>query len=212
MNKASAVGFAAGLIFLGLAMVFIGMGNVQEKPAATGKPVPAAPESRPAAPEESAEVDGGAKPAEKKLPEFKMPVNQPLAKTPPAGSGLIMARSATPGGYRTGQALDVIVSLNSNGRDKLTALALVERLPQGWTFQELSGGASPVITPAKGAAGELSFVWAQIPAFPFTVSYRIVPGPEVAGPQEFQGQAVYRQAGPEQRTEMVKTTVVPAAQ
>ena len=210
MNKASAVGFGVGVVFLGLVMAVIGVGNAQKRPQVAGKPVAVAGEGRASANEESAEVDAGAKALEKKLPEFKTAGSEASAIAGPQGGGMKMSRVAAPGGYRTGQALDVMVSLACEGKEKVTALALVERLPKGWSFQEVSGGAKPVIAPTKGVGGELTFVWVQVPAFPCTVSYRVVAGTEVAGAQEFQGQAVYRQAGPEQRTEMVKTVVAPA--
>ncbi len=210
MNKASAVGFAAGMVFLVLVLAFLGLGKAERKTQTTGKPAPAAGEESTGAHEESVETDGGAKPAERKLSNLKPALPEPLRVPGPEGSALRMVRTATPGGYRAGQALDVIVSLDSGSKDKLTALALVERLPKGWTFVEISGGARPVIVPSKGASGELTFVWVQVPTFPCTVSYRIVAGADVAGPQELQGQGVYRQSGPERRTDMIRTTVAPA--
>ncbi len=211
MNKASAMGFALGVLFLAGVVGLSGGGGSQKVPQAKVTPISVGGDSRVAASEESAESDGGGgKVAEKKPVDFKPGANELLAKGESKGNGLKISRSVTPGGYRTGQALDVIVSLVAEGKDKVTALALVEQLPKGWSFQEVSGGAKPVIMPSKGATGELTFVWVQVPAFPCTVAYRIVPGPEVTGAQELQGQAVYRQSGPELRTEMVKTAVSPA--
>ncbi len=203
MNKAAAIGFAVGLAFLGGVVFLYGGSGGPTKAQGLAK-------SGVAGNEESAEADTGSKPAEKKLAPFTPAGSQPLAKPEPKGTGVRMARSVAPGGYRSGQPLEVIVSLDHDGKDKVTALAVVERLPQGWTFQEVSGGAKPVIMPSKGAAGELTFVWVQVPSFPCTVSYRVVPAPEVTGPQELQGQAVYRQLGPEQRTEMLKTVATAA--
>lgn len=212
VNKASAMGFLLGVIFLVGTVALLGGGSQKKAPQVKGQQVGPAGDSRASASEESAESDAGTKVAEKKMVDFKPTGSEALAKAEVKGSGLRMTRSVTPGGYRSGQALDVIVSLASDGTEKLSALALVERLPKGWSFQEVSGGAKPVIVPAKDATGELTFVWVQVPAFPCTVSYRMVPGPEVAGTQELQGQGVYRQSGPEQRTELVKTMVSPAAQ
>ncbi len=210
MNKASAVGFACGVIFLGLSVALMSVGNGQKKAQGAPKPGAVGADGRVAVVEESAESDSATKAPQKKMVDFKPAGNQLLPKVEAPGGGVKMTRSATPGGYRAGQPLDVIVSLDADGKDKLTALALVERLPKGWSFEELTGGAKPVIVPAKGATGELSFVWVQVPAFPCTVSYKLLPGPDVVGAQELQGQAVYRQSGPEMRTEMVKT-LVPAA-
>ena len=212
MNKASAIGFLLGVVFLAGTVVLFGGGQGQKEPQVKGQQTGAASDNRIPVSEESAESDAGTKAAEKKMVDFKPTGSEALAKAEAKGSGLRMTRSVTPGGYRTGLPLDVIVSLASDGTEKVTALALVERLPKGWSFQEVSGGAKPVITPAKDAVGELTFVWVQVPAFPCTVSYRMVPGPEVAGAQELQGQAVYRQSGTEQRTDMVKTMVSPAVQ
>jgi hypothetical protein len=209
MNKASALGFAAGVVFLGLAVALFSIGNVQKGTQGGRKAAPAAGESRvPGADEPAESGDSAGKATARKMVDFKPAGSAALPKAQGKEAGLKLTRSATPGGYRTGQALDVFVSFAYDDKTRPSALALVERLPKGWAFEALTGGEKPAISPAKGAAGEMTFVWVQVPAFPCTVSYRIVPGPEVSGPQEIEGQAVYREAGPELRTEMVKTVVL----
>jgi hypothetical protein len=207
------IGFAVGLCFLGGFVALSSIGGVQKRSAVPARPAPLAGEKAAPVGEESAESDNGAKVAEKKVVPSAQPLREAVSATAaePRAKSLKTGRSVAPGGYRAGQALDVIVSLQYEGGEKVTALALVERLPKGWIFQELSGGEKPVILPAKGATGDLTFVWVQVPAFPCTVSYRIVAGPEVTGPQEIEGQAVYREFGPEQRTAALKTVVSPAA-
>jgi hypothetical protein len=195
MNKASAVGFGIGVVVLFVMTLVFGLVNPRSELQNSGK---------------RTGVDAGRSPGTRRMPAFAPKDGEQARKGNPQGGALRIAHSATPGGYRTGQVFDVIVGLDCHGQEKVTALALVERLPKGWTFEEVSGGEKPVIAPSKGAAGELTFVWVRVPAFPCTVSYRVVPGPEVSGPQEFQGQAVYRQSGPELKTEPVGMTVQPA--
>jgi hypothetical protein len=211
MNKSAVMGFLAGVLVLAAVVGLYGASKRQDKLPAPGHINATVTKDQVAASEESTEANNGLKSLEEKHPPVNVPTGQPVAKLEPKGRGLKMARSAAPGGYRAGQAFDISVSFEYEGPDKVTALALVERIPQGWSFQEVSSGAKPVIVPGKGAAGELTFVWVQVPAFPCTLSYRIVPGPDVTGPQEVQGQAVYRQLGPEQRTETLKSVVNSAA-
>lgn len=211
MNKAAAVGFLAGVLVLAAAVGLYGILKRQDKAGGRGQVGVAATKGMTPASEESTEADNNTKPLGGKPPVVSASSGDPVVKAEAKLIGLKMSRSMPPNGYRAGQAVDVFVGFEYAGADKVTALALVERIPAGWSFQEVSGGAKPVIMPAKGATGELTFVWVQVPSFPCTLSYRIVPGPEVAGPQEVQGQAVYRQLGPEQRTEALKTVVSKAA-
>ena len=206
MNKPAAIGFVAGVVFLAAVLLVYG-GSMQQKKTQT---TATTADARVSSTEESAETDSSVKPTEKKMVDFKPNGLQSPKKPEVATGGLTMGRSAAPGGYHPGQALDVIVSLDYQGGDKVTALAVAEHLPKGWTFQEVSGGEIPNVVPAKGATGEVAFVWVKVPAFPCTLSYKVLPGPDVLGPQEISGQGVFRQMGPELRSALVKTTVLPA--
>ena len=206
MNKASAVGFAAGLAVLA-AMVLMfasggGKGN-QAKGNPAAVPAPAVAASG----EESTEADATPKRPEQAERPLAEKAREAAARMERKPGSLRMGRTARGGVYSPGQPVELTLELQYSGGDKVTALAIVEKLPKGWLFQEVSSGTRPVIVPSRGATGELTFVWVQVPAFPCTMTYTVVPGPEVTGPQEIEGQAVYRQYGPEMRSETARTVL-----
>lgn len=148
-------------------------------------------------------------------------VNEPAPATPaevptgqrrerpraPSGE-LKMTRRAPAGGYIPGAPLDIEVGLEYQPEAfPITALAVVEELPEGWTYDGIAGGPKPTIAPAVGASGPLQFVWVEIPQFPAAFAYRVrVPGGET-GVRTLSGQSLYRTDGPEAQTPGVATEI-----
>lgn len=117
-----------------------------------------------------------------------------------------VTRGFTPGG--TGE---IGVSLDLGTGDPVMAMAVTQQLPEGWVFDTVTGGASPAVSPDPGKGGEITFIWIQVPEFPtrFTYTVRV---PETAQSLDFiTGQAVYRRAGTEERTEEFVLEVPPAS-
>ena len=99
------------------------------------------------------------------------------------------------GGYTAGQTLEVSTTLTFTGTSKVSALALVETLPLGWTFDKVTGGATPAVSPANGKTGNVTFIWVDVPAFPATLTYTLnVPAGET-GARSLVGKAAYRTDG-----------------
>ncbi len=116
---------------------------------------------------------------------------------------------------RTGShSLKVTVTLGYEGAQPVTALGVVEEIPEGWRLEELGGGnARPQVAPHPGEQENLEFVWITVPAFPFSFTYTLqrdstVPAPSPA--QLVRGRAVYRRLGGEERSADTETPVPPA--
>lgn len=100
-----------------------------------------------------------------------------------------------------GKSLDITVVLEYSGAGNVTALGVLQRLPEGWRFEEMAGGAElPVVVPNKGARGELTFAWIQPPSFPCTFTYRVTPAADGDALQSLQGQALFRKMAGELRS------------
>ncbi|MCX5771877.1 MAG: S8 family serine peptidase, partial [Candidatus Hydrogenedentes bacterium] len=97
------------------------------------------------------------------------------------------------------QTQDVQITLDNDGADDLTALGLIETIPEGWAFDSLVSppACAPAVVPPQGATGALEFAWLCIPAFPYTFTYRLTMPPDAAGDQFFGGLLLYRRSGPE---------------
>ncbi|MBP8130381.1 MAG: hypothetical protein KA184_12450 [Candidatus Hydrogenedentes bacterium] len=91
----------------------------------------------------------------------------------------------------------------------VTAMAVVEELPAGWTYEGIASGPKPTLELPAGHPGPLQFIWVDIPKFPATFSYRVrVPGGET-GVRTITGQALYRTDGPQAETAAVETPLSP---
>lgn len=112
-----------------------------------------------------------------------------------------------------GKPMDMTVVLEYTGTENVTALGVLQRLPEGWRFEEMVGGGElPVVAPNKGARGELTFAWIQPPAFPCSFTYRVTPASVGNAPQSLQGQALFRRMAGELRSAPVVTVFNPAVE
>lgn len=106
-----------------------------------------------------------------------------------------VAHTVAAGGYTAGQPLEVTSTLTYAGTTPVSALAMVVTLPAGWTFDKVTGGATPAVAPPAGKTGNSTFIWIQVPTFPATVTYTVnVPAGE-SGARSFVGKAAYRTDG-----------------
>lgn len=120
-----------------------------------------------------------------------------------------IVRSTVPDGtYAPGQNLVVTIQINSTCAAPITAMAVREVIPAGWTFVSAGGTNPPQLPPAPGAGSPLQFAWFAIPAFPATFTYTVAVPAEQEGDVEISGQALYRLAGPELQSENVVTPLV----
>lgn len=129
------------------------------------------------------------------------------APVPAAGAGFDLAQAASANAYTPGSPLEVQVSMNYGGADPVTALAVVETLPEGWTFGKVTGGTPPAVAPKEGAAGVVNFIWINIPAWPATFAYSVNVPQGVSGAQKISGQALYRTSGDQQQTGTIVTEI-----
>jgi hypothetical protein len=168
--------------------------EVAATPAPT--PMPATPEAVPApAPTTPAEAATAAADASKKMEEAAARMRAAEAAKKVPATPVEVAHTVAAGGYTPGQPLEISTTLNYAGTEPLAALAFVATLPEGWTFDKVSGGAAPAVAPAAGKTGNATFIWVEVPALPATVTYTVnVPATD-AGPRTLSGKAAYRTTG-----------------
>jgi hypothetical protein len=118
-----------------------------------------------------------------------------------------IALSTSDDQYIPGELLTVNVTVNSTCGEAITALGVVNFLPEGWAYDALVSAPSPVIQPHQGSTDSLEYAWADVPSFPFLISYTVlVPEDEVGG-KIIGGLAYYRIDGPEQQSNFAVTMV-----
>ncbi len=117
---------------------------------------------------------------------------------PPAVT--LPALYAVRGTAANGDASEVTVTFTGVGAEPVSALGLVETLPEGWTFDSIVDATEPpAVAPVQGDSGELNFAWIWPPALPAQVTYRIHSDSAKAGMAELVGKALYRTSGAEQQ-------------
>ena len=115
--------------------------------------------------------------------------------------------------YTPNGDLIVQVTLDSFCGEPVTALAVEETWPAGWTFVSATGaGASnPNLAPPVGTQGTLQFIWfSPIPTFPCNFSYTVKAPVVVSGPVTVTGQSIARLSGPELRTPLLDSITEPS--
>ncbi|MCC6144553.1 MAG: hypothetical protein IT368_12170, partial [Candidatus Hydrogenedentes bacterium] len=120
-------------------------------------------------------------------------------------SVLEMSRSASD--YVAGDAVEVAVTLERREEIELTALALNETLPAGWTYAGAVNLHGASIQPQVGDGGTLTFIWVVMPEFPVQISYLAQAAADSTGAQLLSGNAVYRTNGSELTTATVDTEI-----
>jgi VWFA-related protein len=115
---------------------------------------------------------------------------------------LLVVRDFPDDCFGPGDEVDVAVTFYFAGSSPVTSLALYETLPEGWSFVDVVSG-DPRPDMQFGASSlDLEFYWLEIPAFPYTLVYR-VQAPAVKTETEtygwhcFDGQAAWRTTGAE---------------
>jgi hypothetical protein len=164
-------------------------------PASTREPVPTpeAPATPALAPPEA-------------VPEAVEPPTEPSAISESAATGDLpkvrFERIVPEGGYTPGAPLDVQLGMDYPAEGfPVTALAVVESLPRGWTFAEVTSEIKPDIMPAEGAQDTLEFIWISVPEFPMQLTYTAnVPLSEGGGTREIRGRTLYRTDGGQRKT------------
>ena len=139
--------------------------------------------------------------------------------TPPVGDpgtynplGLTVSHGL-PSGYEAGAPVEILVEISLGVADgpAITALALIEEIPPGWSFTsmgEFLSGGLPSITPTAGEQGELEFVWITIPnTFPYQFTYILTPAGDQTEPQTLWGQTLYRTTNEELLSDIAALTL-----
>ena len=114
----------------------------------------------------------------------------------PKEGTLTATRSFAPERYTSGDTVDVTVTITHDNPDAITALAVTEDLPAGWTFDQILSTPAPPIAPASGASGTLGFAWLSIPTtWPMVFTYRVHVPADAVGIKSFTGFVSYREMG-----------------
>lgn len=122
-------------------------------------------------------------------------------------NGMVMTRQIIDDGYAPGRTLRIRVTLYYAEPDAVTALAIEENMPAGWTFNSLVSGSLPPVFPQEAVEGPFSFAWLFIPAFPMTFVYRVNVPEGVSGTQQITGNATYYTTGEALYSDPVTTEV-----
>ena len=196
MNKAAIWGFTFGIILIILGVgVYAIVQNMEPEPAPRRAP---------------ARTQRQAKDAFPKRPPTQ-PGRKSAANQNQEPARLDMTRAlANDGEFAPGGTLDVTVTLTKQGEEPVRAIGIVEHIPDGWTYLKMASEQRPDLTPSRGHAGRLEFVYFSIPEFPVSFTYRVQPPESATEPGAFRGQALYRTSGPELHTEDVKSVAAPA--
>jgi PKD repeat protein len=116
--------------------------------------------------------------------------------------------AANDGVFTPGGTLDLTVTLTSTPGNAITALGILETLPDGWAFVEIVSGAEPpgIINPA-GETGDLELAWFDLPTLPTTFTYRVSVPQDASAEEVLSGVAKYRTAGVELNSNTVITVL-----
>jgi parallel beta-helix repeat protein len=123
---------------------------------------------------------------------------------------LMFTRTVPDWSYQPGNPVDVTVTLNdfeslADSRD----FALMETLPQGWTFSGFVSAERPENADASGNA--VTFTWggaSGMPVLPFTFTYRVDTASASQGPQTISGHGEYLVNGIPASTHVVSNSLL----
>ena len=101
------------------------------------------------------------------------------------------------GPYTGGRTVNVVVRIGASSWDGLTAMGLYEKIPDGWTLEDvrLLGGVPPSVSPEAGTGGVLQFIWILPPRAPVALGYTLRVPARDSGARPFSGQVEYRLGG-----------------
>ncbi|HOK89702.1 MAG TPA: PKD domain-containing protein [Candidatus Hydrogenedentes bacterium] len=85
--------------------------------------------------------------------------------------------------------VEVTLLLEYRGTATMTALGLVETLPDGWSFEGLVSGTVDLV---RQNGNDVEFAWITPPAFPVSLTYRVRAPADLSGNQVFSGILYYR--------------------
>jgi hypothetical protein len=121
--------------------------------------------------------------------------------------GLQLVRTFSAPKATAGETLEVTVTLDYDDEDPVTALAVQETLPEGWTYEAFVNGPAAAVAPKIGDTGELTFVWIMIPKWPAAFTYSVKAPADATGAQNFSAQGIYRTSGAEENTGVIDNEV-----
>ncbi len=125
--------------------------------------------------------------------------NPPINKhkpMPPLPEKMTLKRMINPKQYTPGGKLEVTITMEYSGSNKVTSLGLVEYLPDGFKFERVIDGAIPTVMPKKGDP-LLQFAWVNIPEFPAQFKYELSIDPSATGDKTISGQILFHTLGPQ---------------
>jgi hypothetical protein len=93
-------------------------------------------------------------------------------------------------GYTAGQPFDVTVSLQYNGQEDISNLALQVALPEGWGFASASGDPAPA-GEGVNEEGVLALSWPTAPAWPVTCTLHLTAPEDATGDAILRSEAQY---------------------
>lgn len=129
----------------------------------------------------------------------------------PSPARMILKREINPKQYSPGGKLEVTVIMEYSGSDEVTALGLVEYLPDGFKFERVIDGAIPTVKPKQGDT-LLQFAWVNIPEFPAQFKYELSVDSSASGDKSISGQVLFHTTGPQRQSPRVVSKIYQAKQ
>lgn len=109
--------------------------------------------------------------------------------------GLQLQRRVRGGARDAGGTLEVTLRVEYDGSAPVSALGVLESLPDGWIMETVSDADGAMVQPAPKTERVLDFAWYPIPQYPFELTYHVSassPGDIASDFASLQGEVVYR--------------------
>ncbi|HPO14273.1 MAG TPA: hypothetical protein PLI09_12585 [Candidatus Hydrogenedentes bacterium] len=124
-------------------------------------------------------------------------------------SGISLDQQIEAEEYTPGEALEVVITIDTETPQGLRALGLYQTLPTGWVFNGMRAisGDLPLVAPEPGAMNYLEFAWIAMPNFPYVFAYTVTPAEDACAHVQIHGRIEYRTNGPAYFTLIVVTRI-----
>ena len=133
----------------------------------------------------------------------------PIIPDPPTGDKVVLTREHA-ARFTPGDTISITVEIEVRSDVDITAIGLVETVPEGWTYISAASNSGPLPTlrPSAGSDGTLYFVWITPPRFPSSFTYSLGVPISQDGTQPISGHVEYREgSGSQETTETLTTSV-----
>ncbi|MCF7708435.1 MAG: putative Ig domain-containing protein, partial [Verrucomicrobia bacterium] len=97
--------------------------------------------------------------------------------------------------YAPGGSVEVTLIINCGRGDSIVPFEVMETLPEGWSFEEVTSASVEPSKPASGATGTIEFSWLETSSNFVTLTYKVSVPDDENGMQTFNGLMSYYTRG-----------------